>query len=276
MSLDPPPSRPRREPVFNAPAVVVATIAVLVVIHVVRLFLPDDINLILVLDLAFVPARLSVALDPDRMAVILTEASDTFAGLNADEKLEFARYVIGDGDAKIWTLITHALLHGSWLHLVFNSLWLLAFGSPVARRFGTGRFLAFFVICAVAGAGAHYITHADDIVPMIGASGAISGLMAAATRFAFRRNLPFAVMRTDPTVADRGPAMSVREIARDRRVMMFVLIWFGTNLLFGLASTPLGLTDGTIAWEAHVGGFIAGFLLFPWIDPVGRAFARRV
>jgi membrane associated rhomboid family serine protease len=55
---------------------------------------------------------------------------------------------------------------------------------------------------------------------------------------------------------------------RDRRVLTFLGVWFGLNLLFGLTSGQTGLASGTIAWEAHIGGFVAGLLLFPLFDPV--------
>jgi membrane associated rhomboid family serine protease len=268
MTLDPSVLRPQREPMVNAPAVVLLLIAVLFAIHLLRLFLSDGANLRLVLDLGFVPARLTVALAPDRMDEILSRLSDGSHGLDADQQLALARYVLGRGDAKAWTLVTHAFLHGSWAHVIFNSLWLLAFGTPVARRLGALRFLVLFFACAVAGAAAHALTHADDIVPMIGASGGISGLMAAATRFAFRRHRPLAIM--DGEAADRGPALSLAEVARDSRVLIFLAVWFGVNLLFGFASAPLGLSEAGIAWEAHVGGFLAGFLLFPLFDPISR------
>ena len=98
--------------------------------------------------------------------------------------------------ADIWTFVTYAFLHGDLNHLVFNSIWLLAFGSPVARRFGTWRFLVFFAPSAAAGGAlVHLATHFGQLLPMIGASAAISGAMAAVTRFVFRRGGPLALWR---------------------------------------------------------------------------------
>ena len=62
---------------------------------------------------------------------------------------------------EIWTFVTYALIHGDWTHLGLNSVWLLAFGTPVARRFGALRFLAFFAVTAAAGAAAHLATHSQ-------------------------------------------------------------------------------------------------------------------
>ena len=74
-----------------------------------------------------------------------------------------------------------------------NSLWFVALRQRVARRFGTVRFLLFFAVTAAAGAGAHLITHAGEVFPVIGASAAVSGMMAAAMRFAFQPHGPIAL-----------------------------------------------------------------------------------
>src|SRR5262245_65853199 len=87
------------------------------------------------------------------------------------------------GGADVWTFVTYAFIHADWTHLLVNSIWLLPFGSAVARRFGAVRFLAFFAVAAAAGAALHLATHAGEQFPMIGASAAISGTMAAAMRF---------------------------------------------------------------------------------------------
>ena len=81
-----------------------------------------------------------------------------------------------------------------WTHLGVNAIWMLAFGSAVARRFGAMRFLAFFVVTAAAGAAMHLLTNAGSQAPMIGASAAISGAMAAAMRFAFQRGGPLGAL----------------------------------------------------------------------------------
>ena len=98
------------------------------------------------------------------------------------------------GGADVWTFVTYALIHADWTHLGVNAVWLLPFGSAVARRFGTLRFLAFFAVTAAAGAALHLATHAGEQFPMIGASAAISGTMAAAMRFAFQRGGPLGLV----------------------------------------------------------------------------------
>ena len=93
----------------------------------------------------------------------------------------------GGAGAKVWTFVTYSLLHANLSHIGFNVLWLLPFGSALARRFGPARFFAFMAVTAVAGAVAHLVTHEHAIAPMIGASASVSGAMAAAIRFAFVR-----------------------------------------------------------------------------------------
>src|SRR5206468_12497283 len=68
--------------------------------------------------------------------------------------------------ADVWTFVTYALLHGNWLHLGLNAVWLLAFGTPVARRFGAARFVALLCLTAAAGAVGHLLTHTGEPAPM--------------------------------------------------------------------------------------------------------------
>jgi membrane associated rhomboid family serine protease len=149
---------------------------------------------------------------------------------------------------------------------LFNSVWLLAFGTPLARRFGAARFLAFCAVTAAAGALAHLMTHYGQMVPMVGASGAVSGMMSGAMRFAFQRGGPLRFGGTDDSY--RVPALSLIETFRDPRVLAFLAVWFGLNLLFGLGAVSITGEDQPVAWQAHVGGFVAGLVLFSFFDPV--------
>jgi membrane associated rhomboid family serine protease len=169
--------------------------------------------------------------------------------------------------ADVWTFVTYALIHGDIGHLVLNGVWLLAFCSPVARRFGTLRFLAFMVVTAAAGAATHLVTHFGELLPMVGASASISGAMAAAMRFAFQRGGPLGMWR-DSDDAYRVPALSLAASLRDVRVLAFLFVWFGANLLFGVGALGLSVSDQPIAWQAHIGGFLAGLVGFAVFDPV--------
>jgi membrane associated rhomboid family serine protease len=208
---------------------------------------------------------------------VLTPADDdrflryfAFSPERYEPSAQWAVTWLGGWPAEVWTFVTYALIHGDWTHLGLNAIWLLAFGSAVARRFGALRYLALFVIAAAAGAGAHYAAHPGDFWPMVGASAAISGYMAAAIRFIFQAGGPLSFMAASDDAAYRMPAEPLLVCLRDPRVLIFLGVWFGLNLLLGLTTFPM-LTEGqSIAWQAHIGGFMAGLLLFPLLDPVGR------
>ena len=154
------------------------------------------------------------------------------------------------------------------MHLGINAVWLLAFGSAVARRFGPLRFLLFFAVTAAAGAAMHLATHYGELVPMVGASAAISGFMAAAMRFAFQGGGPLGLWPRHEAHAYHVPAAPLRVALGDPRILAFLAVWFGLNMLLGLGSLSLAGEDQQVAWEAHIGGFLAGLLLFPLFDPV--------
>lgn len=166
----------------------------------------------------------------------------------------------------LWSFFTYALLHGDWLHLGINTVWMVAFGTPVLRRFGIGRFLALSAVAALGGAVAHLFTHWGAIAPMIGASAAISGQMGAAVRFAFRPGGPIGTFGAGEDWRWRIPALPLHQAFRDIRVVAFVGVWFGVNIAFGAAS-PVPGAGAAIAWQAHIGGFLVGLLLFRWFDP---------
>ena len=154
------------------------------------------------------------------------------------------------------------------MHLGVNTIWLLPFGSAVARRFGAMRYLVFFAVTAAAGALMHLVTHPGELSPMIGASAAISGFMAAAIRFAFQHGGPLGMLRSPD--AYRVPAAPLSAVWRDVRILAFLAVWFGLNLLFGLGSVTIPGGEQSIAWQAHIGGFLAGLLFFAAFDPVAR------
>jgi membrane associated rhomboid family serine protease len=262
--LTPPDFRPA--PAFNAPTVVVALVGALAAIQGVREFLSVASDLALIRSFAFVPARFALEYAPETLAERLRELAQE--GGDGLAMATAARFLLADGDLKPWTALTYALLHGGWAHVGFNSVWLLAFGSAVARRFGAARFLVFAAATAAGGALAHLHANFADVAPMIGASAIASGAMGAAARFAFQPGAPLGerISFDAEDEAWRLPAASWREALGNRRAALFLGMWFVMNLLFGLLAFPLGLSDGPIAWEAHIGGLLAGFLLFPLFD----------
>lgn len=232
----------KREPLFNIPSVIIALLVVLALIHGVRtLLLSDDQNIEILLEFAFIPARYDASVVPGGALP---------GGFGAD----------------VWTFVTYSLLHADWMHFGVNSIWLLPFGSALARRFGTVRFLAFFAVTAAAGAAAHLATNAGSPYPVIGASASVSGMMAAAMRFAFQRGGPLNMMRGAEEQDYRVPAIPLLGVLRDARVLIFLAVWFAINILFGVGSLPITGSEQPVAWQAHIGGFLAGLLLFSWFD----------
>ena len=237
----------RSEPMFNVPPVVVATVGVLLLVHGLRmLILTDAEDLKFLLTFAFIPARY-------------------------DSDLLIGGSFPGGFGADLWTFVTYAFLHADLLHIGLNIAWLLPFGTALARRFGTWRYLAFMVTVAIAGAFAHLISHPGEMVPMIGASAAISGAMAAALRFVFQKGGPLAAWRGENHAdAYQVPAAPLLATFRDPRFLLFFGAWLGLNALFGLGSVAIVEQGQEIAWQAHIGGFVVGLLLFNAFDPVSR------
>ncbi|MGH6674097.1 MAG: rhomboid family intramembrane serine protease [Xanthobacteraceae bacterium] len=235
------------EPIFNVPPVVIATVAVLVGVHLFRIYvLSPAQDEQFVLTFAFIPARYGT--DP-------LVAGAFPGGFGAD----------------LWTFFTYAFLHASLLHIGLNLAWLIPFGTALARRFGAWRYVAFMLTTAAAGAMAQFISNPQANVPMIGASAAISGAMAAALRFVFQRNGPLETWRDDARGGEayRVPALPLLATLRDPRFLLFLAVWMGLNALFGLGGVSFGVEPGQrLAWQAHIGGFVAGLILFTAFDPV--------
>jgi membrane associated rhomboid family serine protease len=232
------------EPIFNVPTVVLAMIAVFVLVWAGETFLlSDEEDIAFLYAFGFVPARYDSSLLP-------------LGGFP------------GGVGAEIWTFVTYAFLHGSAAHLAVNSIFFLPFGSAVARRFGTVRFIGFFVVTAVAGALMHLVTHGGDVQPMVGASAAVSGFMAGAIRFAFQQGGPIAMFRDADPASYRVPAAPLGVALRDVRIVVFVLAWSVVNVVVGISEIGVPGTEQAIAWQAHIGGFAAGLLLFSLFDPV--------
>ena len=266
---DAPPVR-RREPAFNIPAVIVGCCVVLLGIHALRLALSNENDNWLIATFAFIPARATLALHiaPDQLAKAYQATVGRSAILAA--QLDF---LIGDGQLRAWTLVTYAFLHASWAHVGFNCIWLVAFGSAVARRFTTLGFLLLLLAGAIAGALLQYAVDFTSFQMIIGASAAVSAAMGAAVRFVFRpsdepRRSFDRAMLNEPY---RQPALSLRQVFTTKAALVFTVFWFATDLLFGIYPRLSGVSDAPVAWQAHIGGFLAGLLLFPLLDPRRQA-----
>jgi len=228
-----PPEGP--QPFFRSPAAVTALAALLLAIQAVLSFvIPGRADEIL-LDYGFVPARYS-------------------------EPASFlAAHGLGTGSLpeRVLPFFTYIFLHGGWTHVIVNTVWLLAFGAVTARRFGTIRFFAFFVLCGLAGAVLHLVLNWNSVAPVVGASAAISGLMAAAFRLIGREGDAF----SEPQPL--APIFS-------RRILLWSGIWILLNIAVGVTGMGGGPGIQLIAWQAHLGGFLAGLLLADLFDPVNR------
>ncbi|WP_158818288.1 rhomboid family intramembrane serine protease [Methylocapsa sp. S129] len=273
-SDDSPPENPNvalkvREPIFDAPLVVVALVAILIVIHAALSLCSEATQEAIVGRFAFVPGQLTLAFWPERFR-------DLQAHVNLDPgALQQARIVRDfllqqGGGLNLWRLLTYAFIHGSWSHVGLNSIWIIAFGPPVARRLGPLRFLALFAATAIAGALFHWAFNMMDFTPLIGASAADSGLMAAAARFMFEPGGPLGgpsgYSRSSPGADYNVPAPPLLQLLRERRVVIFLVIWLATNFIFGAGAQSFGLSEAPVAWLAHIGGFALGLFLFPLFD----------
>ena len=206
------------EPFLTAPASVLWLIGVILAAHGIRVLLPGDWPDLLVNVFAFIPARYAFA-------------QDFSLGLAAFLAIPF---------------ISHVFLHAGWAHVVFNSLWLLAFGPAVARRLGALKFVLFFLFCGIAGALLHLLVYWGSSDAVVGASGAISGLMGASIRMVYGRAQGMLL----------APLFS-------RQMLTFSLMWMLVNAVTGIIGFGAGEDFQLVAWAAHLGGYFAGVLSIP-------------
>jgi membrane associated rhomboid family serine protease len=215
--------RPAREPILNTPSLVAWMIGALGAVFLLQSLLPAEDSWSLVESFGIVPARYAGEAVPSLLPGVW---------------------------GRLVPLLSYSLLHGGPTHIILNAAWLLAIGTPVAQRLGSLRFLLFCLVSTVAAALFYIAVKWGSTAPMIGASGAISGLFGGLARFMFGR-------RQD----GRSMAFS------DRRVLAFAAVWLALNLVAGLSGIGTQNGAAAIAWEAHMGGFIAGLALFPLFDP---------
>ena len=229
----------RREPAFNLPGSLVAVLAILTAIHLLRTYvIPVSLDEFVLLHFGFIPGRYAIPLSEQDLGWL-------------------------------WSPVTYSLLHGSWEHLIFNAFWMVAFGAPVVRRIGLLRFLLFWCLSAVAAVAFHTALHWGAMILVIGASGVVSGLMGAAARFVFSPS-----GRISRQFAHLNRRMTISEALANRSVLVFSGIWFLTNFLIGFGQIFGSVGEGAVAWEAHIGGFLFGFFCFPLFDG-GSAETRR-
>lgn len=224
-----------RQPMFNIPTSVVVAALALIVLHFIRVELPYEMGLRMLLVLAFIPAR--------------------YAGPTPD--------IPGGEWSDVTSFITYMFVHGDFTHLAINTIWMLAFGSAVAKRIGDFRFVFFSILCGIAGVLVHLVLHFGEMVPVVGASAAISGQMAGAVRFMFGANRTIMPL---PRNLESVPLAGIKDTLTNPRFLIFLGVWAALNLLFGLGGIQLNSPGGEIAWEAHIGGFVCGLFAFGMFD----------
>jgi len=207
-------------PHINKPVVTVSLISINVLMFLYELtrgaFLPDFL-----MKFGFIPARI-------------------FADVSAG--------------AKIVPLISSMFLHGGWLHLLGNSLYMWIFADNVEDKLGHSNFLMFYLFCGVFANLFHFIMNIHSVTPAIGASGAVAGVLGA-----------YFLMFPGARVVSLIPFFIFFQIV-EVPALFFLGIWFIFQLFYGMAS--VGVTSGIAFW-AHIGGFFAGvfFVKYIWNRP---------
>lgn len=161
------------------------------------------------------------------------------------------------------TLITSMFLHGGLLHLGSNMLYLWVFGDNVEDAFGSLPYLAFYLLCGLLASAAHIFFNLGSGIPSIGASGAIAGVLAGYVVL-----YPKASIRT---LLFLGPFITMTRVS----ALILIGFWFLLQLFNGVVSLGVQTeqTSGVAVW-AHVGGFVAGFILVQLFRPRGSTVAR--
>lgn len=150
-------------------------------------------------------------------------------------------------------LFTSMFLHGGWMHLIGNMLFLHIFGDNVEDRLGHGRFLVFYLLSGLCAAFTQILIGPLSSVPMVGASGAIAGVLGA-----------YILLFPQSKVLTLVPVFFFIQII-ELRAFVFLGFWFFLQFLSGVMSLGIGADAGGVAWWAHIGGFVAGAVLMPFL-----------
>jgi membrane associated rhomboid family serine protease len=207
------------EPFLVAPASVLWLIGAILAAHGLRVLLPGDGPDLVIDAFSFVPARYAYGFSVDSAVYLAVP------------------------------FISHMFLHAGWAHAAINSLWLLAFGPLAARRLGMPKFLLFFLFCGIMGALTQLALYWGSNDAVVGASGAVSGLMGASIRMVY------------------GRAQGLRLASLfSHQMLVFSLLWAVVNVATGVVGFGVGEDLTPIAWVVHLGGYFAGILAIPLFD----------
>jgi membrane associated rhomboid family serine protease len=146
-------------------------------------------------------------------------------------------------------------MHGGFLHIILNMWTLWLFGVPLEDRLGPWRFLLFYLACGTLGSITHLVLNLNSVVPALGASGAIAGVLGGFTWLFPRAKVAVVVPVIIIPFVFHWPAL------------WFTGLWFALQLFQGTAALGAGPTTAGIAWWAHIGGFLAGLAIAAWLKP---------
>jgi membrane associated rhomboid family serine protease len=161
------------------------------------------------------------------------------------------------------TLFTSTFLHGSWAHVLGNMLYLWVFGDNIEDKLGHARFLLFYVLCGIFAGIAHVFANPTSLVPTIGASGAIAGVLGA-----YIVSYPKARVLTLIPIGLFVPAIRVP-------AWLYLTFWFGLQLISGLAPIWAREVTQSVAFWAHISGFLGGVALVSILNPAPSKLAQR-
>jgi membrane associated rhomboid family serine protease len=203
------------ERAVNLPPALMWLIGINVAVHLARQLLSESADDSLVLGLGLVPATYSGELSGDFLSLVLAP-------------------------------ITYQFLHGGWVHLGVNMFTLAAFGAPLERLMGVRRFILFYLSAGVVAGFIHVLFFPGSPDPVIGASGAISGVFG-------------------------GVLMALRRGGQLTSLLPVAAIWIGLNVFFGLFGGGPGSGGEPVAWTAHIGGFVYGLIVLRlFVPPAAR------
>ena len=169
---------------------------------------------------------------------------------------------IGLSPTDLTPFLTNTFMHGGFLHIILNMWTLYIFGPALEDRLGSARFAVLYLLAGVAASATHAVLNAASPLPVLGASGAIAGIIAAyAVRF------PYAWVRVLVLIVFIPLFFSIPAV-------VFAGIWFFTQVVQGTSELFSPFAGGGIAWWAHIGGFVSGWVLLHWLEHWGRPAVR--
>jgi membrane associated rhomboid family serine protease len=152
-----------------------------------------------------------------------------------------------------FSFLSSMFLHGGWMHLIGNMVFLHVFGDNIEDSFGHGPYLLFYVACGCAAAATQVAIDPRSVIPMVGASGAIAGVLGA-----------YVLLHPRAKILTLIPIFFFLQLV-ELPAFLFLGIWFLMQIFSGVLSLQIGADAGGVAWWAHIGGFAAGVIMLPFL-----------